>query len=301
MPDQLSANSSFDTLPRRPGPGGDEPEFSLRGAPRDPLPFSDSEGEERIRVASSPDAVQSRDHRTAVALPVGSLLYLVLVGFVAVATIGVFFGAGFLLLAHPEMQTIADPGTRDRAPPPPYGDAPRANREAPPVSRELAAPGSPAVASLPASPLAPHAAVAEMPAPEQSTATQDTPPLPSSEQRTARTASEPETASSSAVPSSPSAPSVSPVVPSSAEDAALPGSAKRRPTHHGRSHYARSASRHLYPRSSSAPSLTPPQSPATRYLARARTGQTGSFDQLLGQLTGPAKPAAGSLTPPRGQ
>lgn len=277
MSDHLSANSSLDELSRQPRPGSTEPEFSLRSAPRGPHPLLSAESEGRMRVAPPPDSMRSRSHRTTAELPVGSLLYLVLVGLVAVATIGVFFGAGFLLLAHP---------------PRPYGDAPPADREAPSVSRELAVPDPPAIAGLPASPLPPRAAVAEVPAPEQSKATPDSPPVPPSEEPPARTASEAETASGSPVSPIPMALSAT-SAPFSAEDAALPGAAKRRPIHHGRSHHTRAATRHSHPRSSgSAQSqpLTPPQ-----------TGQRGSFDQLLGHLTRPGKPAAQSLTPPRAE
>jgi len=41
------------------------------------------------------------------------LLYLISAGFVAIATIGVFFGTGFLLLAHHAEQLTADSGSRD--------------------------------------------------------------------------------------------------------------------------------------------------------------------------------------------
>ena len=39
---------------------------------------------------------------------VGALLYLVSLGVVALATVGVFFGLGFLMLAHPSEKLIAD-------------------------------------------------------------------------------------------------------------------------------------------------------------------------------------------------
>jgi len=52
-------------------------------------------------------------HAAAPRLPVGMLLYLISAGFVAIATIGVFFGTGFLLLAHHAEQLTADSGSRD--------------------------------------------------------------------------------------------------------------------------------------------------------------------------------------------
>jgi len=45
--------------------------------------------------------------------PVGNLLYLVFVGVVASATIGVFFGIGFFLLVQPSREVIASLVTRD--------------------------------------------------------------------------------------------------------------------------------------------------------------------------------------------
>jgi hypothetical protein len=46
-------------------------------------------------------------------LTIGTLLYLVSLGMVAAATVGAFFGIGFLLLAHPKEEPIAGAGTRD--------------------------------------------------------------------------------------------------------------------------------------------------------------------------------------------
>jgi hypothetical protein len=48
-------------------------------------------------------------------VPIGILLYLVSVGFVGAATVGVFFGSGFLLLAQPREPMHAEPGICDRA------------------------------------------------------------------------------------------------------------------------------------------------------------------------------------------
>ena len=44
----------------------------------------------------------------------GALLYLISLGVVAVATVVVFFGLGFLLLAHPNEEMIAGTRARDR-------------------------------------------------------------------------------------------------------------------------------------------------------------------------------------------
>jgi hypothetical protein len=46
--------------------------------------------------------------RAAPAVPVGILLYLASVGIIATATIGVFFGIGFFLLAQPTKAMIAN-------------------------------------------------------------------------------------------------------------------------------------------------------------------------------------------------
>jgi hypothetical protein len=51
-------------------------------------------------------------HRRAAAYDC-TLLYLVSLGMVAAATVGAFFGIGFLLLAHPKEEPIAGAGTRD--------------------------------------------------------------------------------------------------------------------------------------------------------------------------------------------
>ena len=59
--------------------------------------------------------------------PVGIPLYLVSVGFVAAAIIGVCFGVGFFLLASPATETIAD---FDRNPSNVYANASDAGREA---------------------------------------------------------------------------------------------------------------------------------------------------------------------------
>jgi hypothetical protein len=205
MRDEMFADPWLDARPR---PGSAEPELGLRRAPRPPDPLSGTENAGRRGLSSPPDPVPSRAPMTSAALPVGSLLYLVLVGLVAAATIGVFFGAGFLLLVHPGKETVADTGTRD--PPRPYSDAARADLEDPPAPRESAAPGSAAVAAPPGSPLAQPAAMAEAPAPQQSEAAENSPPGASSSHPPARTALEPEPASGSPGSSASAMPLASP-------------------------------------------------------------------------------------------
>src|SRR5713101_6934208 len=64
-------------------------------------------------LAASPSTSTPPTRGAAPRLPVGTLLYLISVGLVAVATIGVFFGTGFFLLAHHAEQTTAGSGSRD--------------------------------------------------------------------------------------------------------------------------------------------------------------------------------------------
>ncbi len=62
----------------------------------------------------APGASPPTRHIAAAGRPVGNLLYLVFVGLVASATIGVFFGIGFFLLVQPTREVIASLGTHDR-------------------------------------------------------------------------------------------------------------------------------------------------------------------------------------------
>jgi hypothetical protein len=101
-------------------------------------------------------------------------------GLVATVTIGVFFGIGFFLLAHPTEERIADSGTRDRDTefkslragvfPRPYSDAPPV-----PVDAEL--PRSVAAAALPVAPRPQGLAAHEAQSPENSAALQNSPPV----------------------------------------------------------------------------------------------------------------------------
>ena len=271
-------------LDARLRPGSAERKLGLQGASRPHNPGSDTENARCMGLSSPPDPVPSRAPRTSAALLVGSLLYLALVGLVAAATIGVLFGAGFLLLVHDGKETIADTGARDRDAPHPDRGAARADRENLQASRESAAPDSAALAAPPGSPLAQPAAMAEVPPARQSKAVESSPPRASSSQPPARNALEPEPASGSPG-SSASATLLAIPAPSSVEDLPPFGATKRRPTRDGRGHHSQTASRHWHPRSGhSAPTLTPPQ--------------TTPFDWLLTVLTGPTGP---SLTPPRPQ
>ena len=95
-------------------------------------------------LPSVPEA-SAPSRRTDAARPlVGISLYLVSVGFVGAAIIGICFGTGFFLLASPASDF-------DRNPPRVYGDAPDSSREAVLVSSETGVPHSAALAALPGS------------------------------------------------------------------------------------------------------------------------------------------------------
>jgi hypothetical protein len=291
MRSEMFATPSLDAR-RRPAKA--EPEFSLRSVPRSQDPAATSyprmllgaEDAGELPVTSTPRSEVNRRRTTAAERPVGNVLYLVLIGAVAIAIIGVFFGSGFLMLAPPAKETVADAGARDGKSPRPHGGAPRADGEAAPVSREMEVPQSTAVAaarpdSLPAQP----ATVAKAALPQQSNEANNSPPAPSNA-APPQTASAPAPAPSSIDAAAPPTRSASPG-PSLSQDSVLPSTAKRRQTRDGPSNHTRAASRLSHPRSArSDQALTPP------------AGNTGSFDQLLTQLAGQTKPVARSLTPP---
>jgi hypothetical protein len=281
MRDEMFADPWLDA---RPGPGGAEPEFRLRTASRPADPLSGTENAARKGLSSPPDPLPSRALTTSAALSVGSLLYFVLVGLIAAATIGIFFGAGFLLLVHSGKETVAITGTRD--PPPAYGDAARADLKDPPAPLESAALDSTTLTAPPGSPLAQPAAMAEVPLPQQNEGAENSPPGASSSHQPAQPALEAEPASSSSGSPAPGMPVVS-SPPFSAAHVPASGATTRRLTRDGRSHHSHPALRQWHPPSShSAPTLTPPQS-----------AQPGPFDRLLTVLTG----RSGSLQPPRTQ
>ncbi len=217
-------------------------------------------------------------------VPVGSLLYIGLIGLVAVAIIGVFFGAGFRLLAPPK-QSVAASGPPDPDSPLSHGDILRARRVASPVSPELAVPGSGAVASLPPAIETPRAAT-----------TADTPPL-REVPAAAATSNPPVQAAPAPVLQPGAAASSPPPVPSanlpevSKSEAVLSGGGKHHASPSRSSHHTRTASRHTHGQSAhSSQALVAPQ-----------PYQTRSFDQLVMRLTGQPYSDAPSLTPPHPQ
>ena len=264
------------SLEERPRPDPAEPQLEWRFAPRPREPISGAERERRMSGAP---------HSS---VPIGSVLYLVLVGLVAAAIIGVFFGAGFRLLAPPK-ETAAVSGTHDHTPPLSHGDILRARGGAGPASPEGTAPGPDAVAALPAVPVSQRTATVETPPPPPPQ--QEAPPAPANAAPAAQTAAalaDPPSSVSSPAPPLP----LASLPESSKSDAALPAGGKHRSSHSRRSHHTRSASRH--PHGPSARSGQPFTAPPT--------GHIRSFDQLVTQLTGQQpQPSAPSLTPPRPQ
>jgi hypothetical protein len=309
--------------------GGDrvEPELGPQSEIRTPDPtavsnismFPGTKVEGVMPGASPPNSTPSP--RILIAgLPPGSLLYLVLVGLVAIAIVGVFFGAGFSLLAPPAKQTIADAGTRGPKIPPPRSDPAQADRKAAPVSQETAPLQSAAVAALPGFPPTRRQAVGEAPPPQQSKATQSSPPVPPPGEPPAQTPSAPEPASISPVsPASQTGPNpfaeenAGPLGDRPAHAAqgkrstATQGRARATAGHTRSAHHSRRLDReeraalreqqrilsaamdraHRENFTDAAQSSAPPRAKHRR-----------SFDELVTQLTGESKPVDQSLTPP---
>jgi len=90
MHGKIFANLSFDELAQQLGMGRAEPDRAGSAS----------------RLA--PEASPQMRHTAAAGRPVGNLLYLVFVGLVASATIGVFFGIGFFLLVQPSREVIVE-------------------------------------------------------------------------------------------------------------------------------------------------------------------------------------------------
>jgi hypothetical protein len=127
-------------------------------------------GNQRLRagpmLTASASTSTPRSRTAAPGLTVGIFLYLVSVGLIATVIIGVFFGIGFFLLAHPTEKMIAGPGTHDRGTevkPVPSGVFLHPYRDAPPVLVEAELPRSVATAALPVAPLAQDRACARGP------------------------------------------------------------------------------------------------------------------------------------------
>jgi hypothetical protein len=216
----------------------------------------------------------------------GNMLHLVLAGLVAVAIVGVFFGASFHLLAPPvtgkRTASKAEVGT----PPLALGDALRANVAAQPVLQELAVPKSSGPAAPAAPPAAQHAAVADAPTGEQ----REAPAVPivaPIKDPPAQTAAEPAAAPNPTPSSAQPAPSAGlPLLPP--QDAAPSSGTKHQPSR-SKNHEARAMSRHSHGQS--------PHGAASATPHHAR--QPRSFDRLVTQLTDRAGPGVATLTPPQ--
>ncbi len=214
-----------------------KPDFGPRSAPRSTT--------ERWKLTQVPEISAPSRRTNAARPPPGTLLYLVSVGLVAAAIIGVFFGTGLLLLASPTSETITD---LDRNPPRVYGNAPEAGREPLLVSRATGMPYSAAADVLPGSPGSQRPAADEAVPPQQSEVVPGFPPAPPAGEQPAQTASVPEPASSAAA--SPALPTPLANPPTfAAKGAVLPAGTKGRPARYGHSAHTRTASQHSRSRS----------------------------------------------------
>src|SRR5271169_1769485 len=161
---QTSASPLIDELAPK---GGVQPEVASLSA-SDPADFPNALGAssdmlsdiERKRLLPALVARTSTPRRAATALPVGILLYLLSVGIVAAATVGVFFGIGFFLLAQPMESTITNANIGDhvsgteRRLPPILSNASSTYGDSASVSIEPQIPHSAATAALPVVPVA---------------------------------------------------------------------------------------------------------------------------------------------------
>jgi len=217
--------------------------------------------EAQLTSAPSRSAPTDRPH-------VGSVLYLLLVGLVAAAIIGVFFGVGVSLLTLPKDHTVVSAG-----PVPPGAE------EAVSTAKAAPSPGD-APATIVASP-------GTAPVPDSTSHMPDSP------------ASPPQVNSSAAASqfAGPGAPTRS--ASGGSRSRAHSATQRGRSTHHHQQPPAQAEKQrvlsaamdraHRENFSDSFPSLTPP-----------RTGARNPFDLLITHLTGPTK-SAQSLTPPRAE
>src|SRR5712671_2619836 len=176
------AHSTFDALPR---PNNARPE-SVQGR-SDPSSVSDTPAH-RSLVPSDGGAVRSRRRLSASALSVGNLLYLASVGLLATAIIGVFFGAGFLLLGPHASGTLSgssarNPGSEVQSlvyglsPLSESGHQPASGRQEP-VAAKTPLPGSGNQTPAAVTPLPPRPAADEKPPREKKETVQSSAELP---------------------------------------------------------------------------------------------------------------------------
>jgi hypothetical protein len=271
MRDYVFTEHWFNTRPRA---ANTEPEPGLRSAPPLPGALSGGKVRERIDPPSRPDRIRSPGPVTSAPLRVGSWLYFIPLGLVALATIGVFFGSGFSLLARHGKETIAYAGAGDHGPPPSYDNAAQPKGDDPPSLRG-STPADPGAVAIPLGSLpGQSAAISEAPPTQQREDIEGAHQKPSGSQPLGGTASGPEPASGSSGPSASATPAASPM-PSSITGAGSPGAAKHRAIRGKASHHTRSAQHRSARSDHTIGSLTPPQ-PAP----------AGPFDRLLTELTG---------------
>jgi hypothetical protein len=206
------------------------------------------------------DPARRGSRRAAAHLPRGSLVYLAFIGLVATAVIGVFFGAGFVLLAPPHREAITLSNAEDHADSP----APPDILKVPPAPQNPAAQNSVAMAAVSDASAPPREAAPESIPARQSESEHSSPSISPTVEALAPMPVELQPGSAPAV-------LPAPIVPYEAD----------RRTGVGRSHHARTASRHWHRRS-----------------ARSEHAPS-SFDQLLTRLGVQPSPSAPSLTPPR--
>ena len=160
---QVPAGPLIDELPPQ---SSVQPELSSQSSP-DPADLSNALGassgmlsdigRKRLPAPVARTAIPCRATRT---LPVGILLYLLSVGIVAAATVGVFFGIGFFLLIQPMEAMITNASTGDHASgtkrrlPPTLSNASSTYGDVASVPIEPQIPRSAATARLPVVPVA---------------------------------------------------------------------------------------------------------------------------------------------------
>lgn len=204
-------------------------------------------------------------------LRAGSVLYLLLVGLVAVATAGVFFGVAFFLLAQPKDKTVVAEGRMSPAMEEAVStatDTPRAGDAPTPIVASAEPPPAPDPAAP--SPVAPLPPVSANPAAAEPVAPPGESTRPASADRRSIARSAPPRGRSANHHRQPTREKLA----TRAENQRTLSAAMDRAHHENFADPFQS--------------LTPP--PA---------GTSNPFDQLITQLTGPKKPA-GALTPPQG-
>jgi hypothetical protein len=251
-------------------PESAEPRFSSRAAAQLPVDSLAANGDlsiapgetERQPQASAPSADRARAAPMTAGIPVGMLLYLGVVGFVAAIVSG-SFGAGFFALAVPANRSIA---VSEGSPAPPQAHA--ATRAA--VSLEAGIPPAPA----------PAAAAPELPQPA------DAARIPPPHSNTAAAPTSPPSAAEATIVPAVSRVAISSAPPDdSASGSDAPAAGQVAPTH---PRVAASPVRHGASRPPTA------QAERTRLSGRAATRVHGRTRHFNGTLT---PPAAGSGDP----